>query len=876
MYLSGGDTARLRRPRLILIVPRPGFSDEVPAIRTNLPQAPNSFIGRQREVAELLQLMGPARAQTPRLLTLCGPGGIGKTRLALHVLARAAGEFADGAWVVDLSDLTQPDLVVFRIASILGVSEEPSRPLLDTLADALGSRALLVALDNCEHLIDVCAQVCQRLLASSPGLRLIVTSREPLRVAAEHVWQVPPLSVPPLTLNSGDALEAYGSEAISLFADRAAASSPGFAVSLDNAGAVATLCRALDGMPLAIELAAARVRALSVEQIGARLADRFRLLTTGDRTAPARHRTLRATIDWSHDLLTEPERILLRRLSVFAGWSLEMAEQVCPDEALPGDDVFDVMAALVDKSLVAREREVLGQARYRLLDSIREYAAAHLDQAGETGAFERKLRDYTLRVAEQNLATGMGQVPASWSDRVNVFRRYDAEMGNVWRVLTRCLAADDAETGLRIGTAISPCWIVRGAFAEGAEWLDAFLDLSEPPTDPGPTGPLRLAGFRGPALVARAQLALPVDPAAADAPARAGLELCRSAAQDFWTAAALNLLAETALHTGSLPKAAERADEALAVARSSGDVWHQGYALGTQAALAAAQGRLREASELAHASIAAMRGIDHSWGVARGLLGLADLARLRGDHREAHVRYQEALPILREIDSRPQIARCLAGLGRSALDVDELDEARHCFTESIRLSRSTGSRIGTVRALEAFAALAVREKEPERVVRLTAAASALRERASLPPLPGRRLDRFLGAARELGPVTVDQLWAQGLALDAGAAVTLALNAPPLAGAPQDVPLTSGVPAPAGAPEVSGAIALGPAHDPLTPREREVVALVARGYTNRAIADELVITPATAARHVANILSKLGFTTRTQVAWWLAGHPARDA
>jgi predicted ATPase/DNA-binding CsgD family transcriptional regulator len=807
-----------------------------------------------------------------RALTLCGPGGIGKTRLALHVLAQAADEFADGAWVVDLSDLTQPDLVVFRIASVLGVSEEPSRPLLDTLADALSSRALLVALDNCEHLIDVCAQVCQRLLASSPGLRLIVTSREPLRVAAEHVWQVPPLSVPPLTLNSGDALEAYGSEAISLFADRAAASSPGFAVSLDNAGAVATLCRALDGMPLAIELAAARVRALSVEQIGARLADRFRLLTGGDRTAPARHRTLRATIDWSHDLLTAPERILLRRLSVFAGWSLEMAEQVCPDEALPSADVLDVMSALVDKSLVAREREVLGQARYRLLDSIREYAAAHLDEAGETAAFERKLRDYTLKVSEQNLATGMGQVPASWSDRVKVFRRYDAEMGNVWQVLTRCLAAGDAETGLRIGTAISPAWIVRGAFAEGAEWLDAFLDLPTPAPDgpTAPTGPAEPA-FRGPALVARAQLALPVDPAAADAPARAGLELCRSASQDFWTAAALNLLAETALHTGDLPEAAQRADEALAVATSSGDVWHQGYALGTQAALAAAQGRLREASELAHASIAAMRGIDHSWGVARGLLGLADLARLRGDHHEAHLRYQEALPILREIDSRPQIARCLVGLGRSALDVDELDEARRCFTESIRLSRSTGSRIGTVRALEAFAALAVREKEPERVVRLTAAVSALREQASLPPLPGRRLDRFLGAARELGPVTVDQLWAQGLALDADAAVTLALNAPPLAGAPQDVPLTSGDPS-----EVSGDIPLGPPHDPLTPRERQVVALIARGYTNKAIADELVITPATAARHVANILGKLGFTSRTQVAWWLADHPGRNA
>ncbi len=817
--------------------------------------------------------MARERALAPRLLSLCGPGGIGKTRLALHVLAQAAEEFPDGAWVVDLSDLTQPDLVVFRIASILGIGEEPCRPLLDTLADTLASRMLLMALDNCEHLIDVCALVCQRLLAASPGLRLIVTSREPLRVAAEHVWQVPPLSVPPLTMTADDMLAvgvgeaAYGSEAISLFAERAAASLPGFAVSPDNAGAVATLCRALDGMPLAIELAAARVRALSVEQIGARLADRFRLLTTGDRTAPARHRTLRATIDWSHDLLTEPERMLLRRLSVFAGWSLEMAEQVCSDSHLPAEDVLDVMSALVDKSLVAREREVLGQARYRLLDSIREYAAARLDAAGEAEAFQRRLRDYTVRVAERNLDTGMARVSASWPERVDVFRRYDAEMGNVWQVLTRCLAADDAGTGLRICTAISPAWIVRGAFAEGGEWLDAFLALPGPPGTGGTVPP----GVRGPALVARAQLALPADPVSADAPARAGLELCRSAGQDFWTAAALNLLAESALHAGNLPEAAERADEALAVAEQVGDVWHQGYALGTQAALAAAHGRLREASQLAHDSIDAMRSIDQCWGVARGLLGLADLARLRGDLRDAHVRYEEALPILREIDSRPQIARCLAGLGRAALDVDEPGEAREYLAESIRLSRSTGSRIGTIRALEAFAALAVREKEPDRVVRLTAAASALREAAGLPPIRVGKLDRFLDVARErLDQADIDRLWAQGRVLDSDAAVTLALNAPPLAGAPQDVPLAT-VPV-QNSPDTAGQLPAAPPHDPLTPREREVVALIARGYSNKAIADELTITPATAARHVANILQKLGFTSRTQVAWWSVARP----
>src|SRR5215472_2762430 len=356
-----------------LLVARQGgrgrlHGNEVNEIRTHLPQEPNSFVGRERELTELCELLGVTRA-----LTLCGPGGIGKTRLALRVLHTMSAASADGGCFVDLGDLWQPDLVVPQVASALGISEEPGRPLLDTLADAVASRRLLLVLDNCEHLIDACAQVCQRLLDASPGLTLIATSREPLRVAAETVWQVPPLSVAPAELDG--AADASRYEALRLFADRAAASLPGFAIGPANAEVVASLCRALDGMPLAIELAAARVRALSVEQIAERLGDRFALLTTGHRTAPPRHRTLRATIDWSHDL----------------------------------------MATLVDKSLVVVDAEVLGQARYRLLDTIREYAAARLAEAGETGAFELRLRDYTLAVAERSLAIGLAWIPAPWS-----------------------------------------------------------------------------------------------------------------------------------------------------------------------------------------------------------------------------------------------------------------------------------------------------------------------------------------------------------------------------------------------------------------------------------------------------------------------------
>jgi predicted ATPase/DNA-binding CsgD family transcriptional regulator len=826
--------------------------NEVEEIPANLPAEPNSFVGRARELAELRDLAGTARA-----VTLCGAGGIGKTRLALRVLATVAADFPDGAFFVELADLRQPELVVSRVAACIGVGEEPGRPLLDTLADALRPRRMMLLLDNCEHLIGACAQLCQQLLASSPGLRVLSTSREPLRVAAETVYQVPPLPVAPA---AEPASEACRYEAIALFADRAGAALPGFAIGPGNAAAAAALCRALDGMPLAIELAAVWVRTLSLEQITDRLADRFSLLTGGDRTAPARQRTLRATIDWSHDLLTPAEQVLLRRLSVFAGWSLEMAEEICAGPDLPAGGVLDLLAALVDKSLVVREPEVLGQARYRLLDTIREYAAERLAGAGETAACQVRLRDYTVRVAEHNLAIGMARISAPWSARVDVFRRYDVESGNLLQVLSQCRVDGDAETGMRICTAIRPCWLVRGTFTEGAEWLDAFLGMDAPAVP---------AQVRGAALVGRAQLALSSDPATSQSLAEAGLALCRTAGDEFWTAAGLNLLSEIALHTGRVDDAAAYADEAMSAAVVAGDGWNEGYALGIRAAIAGVHGKLREAQHLAKASISVMRRIDQQWGTARALLGLGDLARLRGDPGDAHRRYLAALTVLREVDARPEIARCLAGLGRVALDLGSAGLARQHLAESLRLSHATGSRIAVARGLEAFAGLAILENRPELAVQLTAAATALRETAGLPALAGARAERYLAAGRRLGEPTFTRLWAEGQAMTGDEAVALALAGP---GDER------------GTVRLAVADELAPAlRGTLTARERQVVALVAGGLSNKAIAEELFISPATAARHVANILAKLGFTSRTQIAAWaadksldLAGPPARAA
>jgi predicted ATPase/DNA-binding CsgD family transcriptional regulator len=806
----------------------------------NVFEEPNSFVGRERELDELRRFVPSARA-----VTLCGPGGIGKTRLALRVLAELADGFPDGVWFIELGELRQPDLVVSRVASVIGVDEEPGRPLLDTLADALRPRRLLLALDTCEHLIDSCARMCHRLLASSQGLHVLATSREPLRMAAEAVWQVPPLSLPqPGAPEAPEELSRY--EAVRLFGDRAEASLPGFALGADNVSAVGALCRALDGVPLAIELAAAWVRVLSVEQIVTRLDDRFRLLTSGDRTAPARQRTLRAAIDWSHDLLADREQLMLRRLSVFAGWSLEMAEQVCSGDDLPAADVLDLLAALADKSLVVVDSGANGQTRYRMLDTIREYAAARLAAAGEAPMLQRRLRDYAMLETEHLMQMGMGLIQAPWPVTVQTFRRFDSDLGNVRQVLGRCLADREAEIGLRLCTSMAPLWIVRGSFAEGAEWFDSFIGLDSPAA-PVP------AAVLGPAIVGRAQLALASDPVKAQVGAAEGLELCREAGAAFWTATALNLLTEVALHAGRGGEAAERADETLAVARQAGDRWNEGYALGTMAAAAGQRGDLAEAQRLGEAALAVMRGIDQQWGAARTLLGLGDLARLSGDAYAARRRYEEALAILREVNARPEIARCLAGLGRIAMDQGEIAVGRQHLTRSIELSRAIGSRIGTIRGAEAFAALAAAEGHPERAVRLAAAAAALREAAHLPPRPAAWADRYLAAARDLGEDEVGRLWQQGSGLDASSAVELALQ-----GGPQAATESADAAPPAGRLAAPGG---------LTPRELEIVALIAKGHSNRAIGEELVISPATAARHVANIMLKLGFSSRAQIAAW---------
>jgi predicted ATPase/DNA-binding CsgD family transcriptional regulator/Tfp pilus assembly protein PilF len=806
----------------------------------NLPAEPNSFVGRERDLAELALLLGEVRA-----LTLCGPGGIGKTRLALRLACDLVPGFPGGAWLVELGDTEDPALVPLRVAAALGIRAEPGRPLAETLADALRPQRMVLILDTCEHVVAACATLVQQLLAGCPSLRLIATSREPLRVRGETAWRVPPLALPAQfrELSDQDMAE---HEAIRLFAERAAAVRPGFALDAENTRAVVRLCRTLDGIPLAIELAAARVRALSVEQIAGRLSDRFQLLASGDRTAPPRQQTLRAAVDWSYELLTGPEQVLLRRLSVFAGWNLDMAEQICAGAGISAPMVLDLLAALIDKSLVTLDAELDGDARYRLLDTIREYAAVRLTASAEEAEIRVRHRDYLLSLVESVVARAFLRGDPPWPERVAMYRRIHAERVNFVAALTDSLGRGEADEGLRLCCALRGPWIAHGDVTEGAGWFDRFVGLD------GQVRPALLARV----LMLRAELAFELQdyPAAASC-AQAGLELCRSSG-GAGQAGGLRLLALVSLRAGSLDAALAGAEAAIAAARAAGDDWEEGLAQSTRAAILARQGELTGAQRAYETALDVLRD-NNGWGVAQTLYGFGMLARARRDYAAARRHFADALALYRAIDARPEIARCLAGTGWAALAEHDFELARASLTESMQLSLATGQRLPIARGLEALGVLALAEGSPARALRLDGAALALRAAAGeVVPAAGRaRIDALFEPARQqVGAVAAAALLAEGRAMSRDDAIRYGTEA--AIAAPQ-----GGAQGTAARPAGSSSV--------LTAREWEIAALLGRGLSNRSIAEELFISQATVARHVSNIFGKLGLSSRAQVAAWVA-------
>ena len=454
----------LSTPEHVFQVLHADLRREFPALRSleatpnNLPQQATSFIGRDKELAELKRLLAKAR-----LLTFTGSGGCGKTRLSLQVAADSLERFPDGVWLVELAPLADPGLVAQTIATALGLKETPGKPIVQTLTEHLEDKRLLLLLDNCEHLLDGCAKLVDTLLGKLPQVRILASSREALGIGGEQSYRVPSLSLPDLK-QAHTPTSVAPFEAVQLFSERAILSRPDFQITPQNAAALVSICHRLDGIPLAIELAAARVRSLSVEEINRKLDQRFRLLTGGSRTALPRQQTLRSLIDWSYDLLNASEKLLLQRVSVFAGgWTMEAAECVCIGAGVENAEVLDLMTSLADKSLVLAE-EGDGQMRYRLLETVRQYAREKLIESGNGEALRERHRDYFLALAKQAQPKMMGIEHATW------LRRLEDEHENLRAALDWSQMEERSDAGLQLCAALHRFWWARGYLSEGREW----------------------------------------------------------------------------------------------------------------------------------------------------------------------------------------------------------------------------------------------------------------------------------------------------------------------------------------------------------------------------------------------------------------------
>jgi len=646
-----------------------------------------SFVGRAREQREVERLLS-----TQRLVTLTGVGGIGKTRLAFVVAASAIPRHAERAVVVELAPLTDPTLVARECAAALGVLDDAGRPIVEALADALADRSVLIVLDNCEHLLAACAELAERLLRASPRLRILATSREPLGLANETIWAVPPLAISPGDRVPVDRLARYG--AVRLFEDRARAVWPGFQLSAANAPAVARVCRRLDGIPLAIELAAARTRVLSVEQIDTRLADRYRLLVWGAADAPARHQTLVAAVDWSYALLSESERLLFDRLSVFRGGaSLEAIEAVCTlarrgsATGIAGAEVADLLQSLVEKSLLTAEPQADGTVRFAQLETLRDYAAARLADRCEVDDLRACHLQFQVSFAERAEAELRGPDALAWLDRLE--RDHD----NVRAALAWAAQHPAAlEDGFRIAGAIWLFWLIRGYVAEGRRWLEGLLAA---PAAPGPGPRARAKVLNGAGALAFQM----VDYDRAQACHEDGLALYRELGDTRGIATLLSGMAIVTSERGDPARAHELFRQVLELSLEIDDRPTAANALTNLGITARRLGQLDQARDYFDRALASHRELGHQGPQANVVHGLGNVAFDRGDLVEAGDRFREALAVAQAHGDWGTVARCIGGLAsimvrqrRQLARAAQLFGAVEALREEIGISITSGGR----------------------------------------------------------------------------------------------------------------------------------------------------------------------------------------
>jgi predicted ATPase/DNA-binding CsgD family transcriptional regulator len=810
----------------------------------NLPTQLSSFIGRERAMAELKNLLS-----TTRFLTLTGAGGSGKTRLALQVATTLLAEFEHGVWWVELAALTDPALVPQQVASSLGISEQPGRQLMDTLTGALQPRKLLLVLDNCEHLIAACAHLVERLLRSCPGLHILTTSREALNIAGETTWPVPSLRVPDTYhLPPMEGLVKY--EAVQLFIERATSVSPAFRLTQENAPALVQVCHRLDGIPLAIELATARVKVLTLEQIASRLDDSYRLLVGGSRTALPRQQTLQATIEWSHHLLSEKERILFRRLSVFLGsFALEAAEAVCAGNGLEQDEVLDLLSHLVDKSLVTVTQRG-GEARYHLLETIRQYGQDKLQEFGEAANLRRNHCDWYVGLSERAESEILGARQGSW------FERLEAEHDNLRAALGWSLESGEAEKAARIGVALWRFWLVCGYMSEGRRWLERAL-----------AGESEQTSVRARALHAAGELARHQDDYhRAKTLLEESLDVCREFADRQGAGYALYSLGLLAHNEGDYEGAVTLIEESLQLFREVEDRYGMTFALGSLGLTVLYLGNYERASVLWEEGLALSLELGDPLSIASAFTNLGISVLACGDDERAKLLCEESLAMRRKLGYKGACAHTLIILGRIAMRQGDFERATACYQESLILRQETGEKEGIATALEGLAAVAGVGGQPISAARLYGSAESLRDTLGAPLTPTDRsyYKQTVAAARaQLDEAPFQRAWAEGRAMTLEQAIAAAKQVK----APERITSASvRTPVRTSSTSPSQGNPFG-----LTSREIEVLRLVTQGLTYAQIAEQLIISPRTADAHLRSIYGKLGVTSRSAATRYAIEH-----
>jgi predicted ATPase/DNA-binding NarL/FixJ family response regulator len=686
----------------------------------NLPVELTSLVGREREIVEIEGLLA---GRSTRLLTFTGPGGSGKTRLALAVVREVMGRFEDGACWVELAPLSDPELVSQAVASALGMREGPGRTLSEAIVEDLKAKDLLLVLDNCEHLIDACAALADTLLVSCPNLKILAPSREALGITGERTYLVPPLSSPdPRGLPPLEELGRY--EAVGLFLERAGAANSAFELTAENAPAVARLCRRLEGVPLAIELAAARTRALSVGQILERLEDPLRVLSGTDRTAPERQRTLRGALDWSHELLGEQERRLFGRLSAFAGgWTLEAAEAVGSGDGIDEEDVLDVLSALVDKSLVVAETGSEGASRYRMLEPVRQYAREKLESDREADAVLRRHAAFFLALAEGAEPELMGTRQGAWLGRL------EREHDNFRAALGWALEREEAKLALGLSGTLGEFWYVRGHWSEGRRWLEMALASGAEAPDAARAKALARAG-----LMTWGQ----GDYESSIALTEEGLGLSRRAGDDAAVAAALRTLGLAEMHRHGLERASELLEEAVGLDRAS----------------------------------------DNAAGVARSLSVLGLVAVARQDYDRALALYEEGVALARKAEDDFALNVSLTTGAFAHLGRGEHRRVMELCEEGFELSRRLRMTLQSAIYLQVSALLAGAQGQALRLARLWGASEALRDAIGSHLTPAERsvYEPYIAAARaQVDEASWETAWSEGQQMTSDEAIGYALQ-----------------------------------------------------------------------------------------------------